>query len=244
MNYLLAAILIFSQVILAQTVEHKSLIELKSQIRLEQPDNTTVELLDDYQSLKKSGGLAILYSLLLPGMGELYAGDYSLGKYLTIADGVIWGFLFGFNYYGKWQENNYKSFLNSNGVGNPVGKSEKYFADVGNYLDIDQYNRRQELDRNFNEIYSEDTHYWKWDGQAERREYRSMWKSSENSYNNIRFAAGALILNRVISIINAVRLVSKYNNNLQEELSWDLQFGVDSKPTLPTSLSLNFRAGF
>ena len=34
---------------------------------------------------KKNLGLAILYSLLLPGMGELYTDAYSSGKYFTIA---------------------------------------------------------------------------------------------------------------------------------------------------------------
>ncbi len=39
---------------------------------------------------KKSVGLAAIYSLLLPGMGELYAEGFSSGKYFLIAEGVLW----------------------------------------------------------------------------------------------------------------------------------------------------------
>jgi hypothetical protein len=68
-----------------------------------------------------------------------------------------------------------------------------------------------------------------------------MWKSSETAYNNLRFIAGALILNRVISMINAVRIVAKHNNNLKEELGWELSFGIRNEITLPPSYTLNFR---
>ena len=194
---------------------------------------------------KKKAGLAIIYSTLLPGMGELYAGDYSLGQYLTIADGVFWSALFGFNIYGNRMEDNYKSFAASVGSANVGGKDEKYFADLGNYLDIDQYNRRQKLDRNFPELYDDEAKfYWKWDSQSERKEYRRMWKSSENAYNNIRFAAGALILNRIASIINAVRLVSKHNKKVEEELTWQLSFGLQKKELMPTQLMMNFQTSF
>jgi hypothetical protein len=36
---------------------------------------------------KKSAGLAALYSLVLPGMGELYAEGFSSGKYFLLAEG-------------------------------------------------------------------------------------------------------------------------------------------------------------
>lgn len=228
--------------IFAQDNLPKTIAELKTRVMIESP-----KLQNDYQLIhsvpeKKSPGLAIIYSFLLPGMGELYAGDYSTGQYFTIADGVLWGFLFGFNTYGNWQENNYKSFLRSEGGGNPIGKDEDFFANVGLYVDIDQYNRRQELDRNFNAIYDEEKYYWKWDSQNQRREYRSMWLSSENAYNNLRFAAGALLLNRVVSIINAVRLVSAHNRELTEKPGLEISFGVDNSPDFQSRMNIYFRS--
>jgi hypothetical protein len=235
--YIPLIILISSQ-LFAQN--NPSLGELKA--GLIQPAADEIQLQTSMQ--KKKAGIAILYSILLPGMGELYAGDYSLGKYFTIADGVIWGALFGFDIYGSRMENNYKSFAQSAGGANIEGKDDKYFADLGNYIDIEQYNRIKSLERNFIEVYDEKSDYWNWANQSERREYRKMWKSSETAYNNIRFAAGALILNRIASAINAVRLVSKHNKKLQEELGWNVSFGIDKQQLLPTQLVMRFQTSF
>jgi hypothetical protein len=236
----IALLFLIPSLIIAQNNETRSLLELKSSATLMPVENQDFDM-DEYKSRKKSVALAILYSALLPGMGELYAGDYSFGKYLTIADGVLWGTYIGVNSYAGSMEDNYKSYATSLGSANVAEKDDKYFADIGNYLDIDQYNRRQELDRNFIEVYDETTHYWKWADQAQRSEYRGMWKSSETAYNNLRFVAGALILNRVISIVNAVRVVSRHNNNLKEELSWNLGFGISNDLNLPPGYTLQFR---
>ncbi len=194
---------------------------------------------------KKKTGLAILYSLLLPGMGELYAGDYSTGKYFTIAEGAFVSALVGFNVYGKWQENNYKEFAASFGSANINGKDDKYFADLANYLNIDQYNKIKELDRKFDETYDPNTHYWKWKDQTQRKEYRTMWLASERAYNNIQFAVGAMILNRVASAINAVRLVVRHNKNLEsKDLSWNIYFGTKAITPASTSLTVNFVSTF
>ncbi|MFH1196414.1 MAG: hypothetical protein V1720_11970 [bacterium] len=228
--------------IFSQTQTEKSVIELKQEIIPSQINQNNVFFED--AKPKKSAGIAILYSLLLPGMGELYAGDYSTGMYLTIADGVFWSTLAGLNIYGNWQMDNYKSFAASNGNVNLEGKDEDYFATITDYISIDEYNEYQSLHRNYEEMLDREKYYWEWDNVTERREYRNMWSSSEQAYNNIRFAAGALLLNRVISAINAVRLVSKYNKNLAEEVSWNVNFGVDAQPTLPAQFTFNFVTKF
>ncbi len=231
----LLPLLIFSQ------TPTKSIVELKQQISTEVDQDNLVQ----FQSVpeKKKAGLAIIYSLILPGMGELYADRYDSGIYFTIADAVFWGGVAGLNIYGNWKEDSYRSFAESNGDVNLSGKDEKYFADIGNYVDIDQYNEVQELSRNFTAVYDEETHYWSWKDNAQRSEYRGMWTSSENAYNNVRFAVGALILNRVVSAINAVRMVSAYNNKI-DEMTWNVSVGMTNHPTLPSSINLNFTTSF
>lgn len=193
---------------------------------------------------KKSPALAILYSVLLPGMGELYAGSYEKGYYFTIADGVLWGLFTGFTLYGNWKEDNYKSFAQSNGGVNNDGKDEEYYANIGVYLSIDDFNTAQELNRDFNQVYNTTTHYWNWNSESERKEYRNMWSSSEGAFNNVRFAVGALILNRIVSAINAVRLVSAHNKNLTEQMGWNVSFSVENIVTLPASFNINFIKSF
>jgi len=62
--------------------------------------------------------------------------------------------------------------------------------------------------------------------------------------NNLRFVVGGLILNRVISAINAVRLVAAYNKSQTTDLSWNVSVSVSNPETLPSSLLFNFQTEF
>jgi hypothetical protein len=222
--------------------QQNQLLELKSNLDLKVSNDEI--LVQDQSFKKKSPGLAILYSILLPGMGELYAGDYSTGKYFTIADGVFWGVLTGMTIYGDNKQDDYRDFASVNGGVSVSGKDEDYFANIGSYENIDLYNREQNLNRNFEEVYDENTHYWYWNDDDQRSEYRDLWRSSENAKNNVRFAAGALVLNRIVSAIFAVRAVSAHNKKISNNVSWNLNFGVEQKPTLPSAFVMNFSHHF
>jgi len=200
---------------------------------------------DTFSRGKKSAGLAMLYSFILPGMGELYAGNYNSGKYFTIADGALWVALAGMNAYGTNQRNNYIAFSKAFADVTANGKSDQFFADIGGYNSVEDFNTRQLLDRNFEGTYSTVTHYWKWRSAEKRKEYKSTWTSSESAFNNIKFVAGALVLNRVISMINAIRIVSAYNKSLNPETAWNVSFGLDKfRETMPTSLTVNLSTSF
>ncbi|MBA4407307.1 hypothetical protein C0389_08540 [bacterium] len=254
MKNIISLVVLMSSVLIAQTSESKSLIELKqlsavsykkSESYIEYPStinhHPVLSIRNQVSSTqKKNPALAILYSMLIPGMGELYANSYESGKYFTIADGVLWSVFTGFTIYGTQQDSNYKSFAESRAGVKVDGKDADYFANVGAYLSLDDYNTSMELNRRFESTYKASTHYWKWSGDDQRKEYRSMWTSSESAFTNVRFVVGALILNRVISAINAVRLVSAYNKNLAQEMSWSISVGVESYSTLPSSITFNF----
>ena len=229
-------------ILFSQGMQSSSLENLRYQFNQNISIDENIEL--QYKQQKKKTGLAIIYSALLPGMGELYAGGYSSGKYFTIADGILWGGLIGVTAYANNQEDNYRSFAETHGDVDLNGKDAKYFANIGNYLDIYQYNRRQELDRNFEDIYEAETHYWKWSGQEQRSEYRDMWKSSETANNSTRFIVGALILNRIASVINAIRLVNSHNKNLKKDLGWEVSFNYSNTISRPNNLSMNFVTSF
>lgn len=235
-------LLVLPSLIFAQSNSNTSLLSLKNQIDLNSSYYPHPQIFNEVAE-KKKPGLAIIYSLILPGMGEMYADGYDSGMYFTIAEGVLWGTLTGFNIYANQQKDNYKAFAAASGGVSLEGKDDVFFATIGEYLDIDQFNRDMELNRDFGEVYSTDTHYWKWDDNTERREYRNMWTSSENAFNNIRFIVGAMILNRLISAINAVRLVVAYNKNLEKEVSWNVSMNIINHYN-ETGLSLNLKSTF
>ena len=193
---------------------------------------------------KKSAGLAIVYSLLLPGMGELYADAYDSGVYFTIADGVLWGTYIGMNVYGNWQKDRYISYAQTNADITTENKDADYYATISEYLSIDQYNDQKAFERNFDEMYNTEQYFWKWNTSEERKTYRDMWVSSEQTLNDVRFVVWGLLLNRVVSAINAVRLVSRYNNNLNQEVGWNVSLGVQNLPDNSASYNLNFITSF
>lgn len=231
----------------SQTDSHQSFYEfkqnLKSEILIEYQYSQLNFEYDDKTSEKKKTGLAILYSLLLPGMGELYAESYNSGIYFTIAEGVLWGAYIGMNTYGNWQKDRYESYAVTKAGINPEGKDKDYYSRIGVYSNIEQYNDEKALERNYNEMYDPVFYFWKWNSTEDRKAYRDMWLSSEQTFNDMRFVVGAMILNRLASAINAVRLVSRYNKQLEEQ-SWNVSFGFVNQPNLPTSLSLNFQTSF
>jgi hypothetical protein len=239
-------IILFNAFAFSQSVENGSVLRLENDFKnsillSELSQDQHIQLINQN---KKNPALAILYSLLLPGMGELYAESYSTGKYFTIAEGVLWGVYIGMNTYGEWQKDRYKSYASSRGGVNINGKDEDYFAVIGEYISIDEYNDTKALEREFDAMYDSEKYFWKWQSNEERKSYRSMWVSSEQTFNDMRFVVGALILNRIASAINAVRLVSAYNNKLEDDLSWNVYFSLSNNQNLPTSMNVNFRTAF
>jgi hypothetical protein len=191
---------------------------------------------------KKSVMLAITYSILLPGMGELYAGNYSSGKFFTIAEGVFWGTYVGINTYSNWQKDRYHSFAVSNGGVNVAGKDDGYFANIGIYTDVNEYNDYMSKSGEFDKMYNTQQNYWKWTG-TDRKTYRAMWTAGEQSHNNLRFVVGALVLNRIASAINAARIAAAYNKKASQELGWNISAGMSSIASLPPGVILNFQYG-
>ena len=241
-------LLLISTPLFSQSINTSKILDLRNEVSNTFKNQQKFSSLNSFQNNdKKNAGLAIIYSLLLPGMGELYAGSYSSGKYFTIAEGALWATYIGFNAYGNWQRDNYKSFAASNASVNNNGKNSDYYANIGLYLSINEYNDTQAFDRNFTAMYNPQQYYWNWTNQ-DRKRYRSMWLSSENAFNNLRFVVGAMILNRIMSAINAVRLVSKYNKSVDDSASkgmnWNLSVGVLNQSNIPNGLTVNLQTQF
>lgn len=241
MKNIILLIILFSSIFNAQTINDLKYQTIKTPNVNINSKNYPFEI---ESRAKKNVGLAIIYSLLLPGMGELYSGNYESGKYFTIADGVLWGTYAGFNIYGNNKKENYIAYAKANAGINLEGKESDFIANVGIYISSSEYNRIQELNRNFDKTYNQPNQQWNWQSNDFRKEFRDLWSSSESAFNNLRFIAGALVLNRIISAINAVRLVSAYNKNLSKDLSWNIYFKVENQPILPQTISFNFITKF
>ncbi|MEJ5263569.1 MAG: DUF5683 domain-containing protein [Ignavibacterium sp.] len=247
LNSLVFFFLSITTISFGQENSYSSLYELKVKLNKENSfinELTSENIFPSESKAKKNPGLAIIYSLLLPGMGELYAENYSSGKYFTIAEGALWATFIGMNVYGNWQENRYKTYAQTYAGINPEGKDEDFYATIGLYTSIETYNNEKALERRYDEMLSEQKFFWKWNSTEERKTYRSMWTSSEQTFNDIRFVVGAMLVNRLISAINAVRLVSNYNSELGKEVSWKVSLGLDRTILNEEVYKINFQTSF
>lgn len=192
---------------------------------------------------EKSKTLAFLLSLAVPGLGEYYLNRFDIGKYFLIAEGGLWLSLYGFDYYGRFQRNNYINYAVVNGSVNSTGKDEMYWSIIGSYMNIYDYNNEKLLNRQFSAVYNENTHYWFWNSNEERRKYRNTWLSSEKAFNNKQFPISLIIINHIASAINAAIVAKDYNENLNKNsIRFYPQFGFDQfyNPQIKISLQKSF----
>lgn len=166
---------------------------------------------------RKSIGLAALYSLLLPGMGELYVGNYDMGKYFTIADGALWVGLAGVNLHANSLQDDARRYAAEHAGTSFDGKSDQYFVDISNFNTIYQFNEQVLRDRNPQKLYDPTTaDYWSWDSEANRNLYREQRVAADKMFNNTRFVVAAIAVNHVVSAINAARLAFSHNRSVDQ----------------------------
>ncbi|MFN0158172.1 MAG: hypothetical protein ACKVRP_08900 [Bacteroidota bacterium] len=208
------------------------------------PENSLAQ--EQLQRKKKAVGLAAIYSLLLPGMGEIYADGFSSGKYFMAAEAGLWLTFTAFEIHGNSLRDDARAFAASRAGIDASGKDDQFFVDIGNFLDIHEYNEKQLRDRENEKLYDPNAGYaWRWDSDASRAQYRGQRIDSETMYNNKKFVVAAVIINHVASAINAARSAISYNKSIDEEIG-QLQIKADVLGGLahPHGIMLTVTKGF
>lgn len=189
---------------------------------------------------KKSPAVAVLYSLLLPGLGEWYAGRSDVGKYSLISEAGLWLTYYSLQRYGSWIRDDARQFAAVHAQAQITGKNNQFFVDLGNFNDTYEYNDKKLIDRTPDRLYDvEKGFYWQWDTDENRKAYRALRVSSEKVFNNSQFVIGAVIVNHIISAVNAARLARNHNADLESELSlWRMESSLIGVGTIPDGIQL------
>ncbi len=173
---------------------------------------------------RKSVGLAALYSLAVPGLGELYAGGFSSGKYFLGAEGLLWLTYAVFDIRANALQDDGRAFASAHAGVLATGKSDQFYVDVGNFLTLADYNAKKMRDRTPDLVYDPAAGYnWSWDTDANRMAFRDQRVRADNVFNNRKFVIGAILANHIASAINAARLAISHNKELAGILG-DLRF--------------------
>ena len=200
---------------------------------------------DEMTAGRKSTGLAAIYSLLIPGMGELYAGGFESGKYFLVAEGALWLTYAAFEIYGDQIRDDARAFARSHAGVIVSGKNDQYFVDIGNFINTDAFNRQALRDHDVDRLYNDPAYQWSWDSDLSRSTFRQQRIASDNMYNNRKFVVAAILINHVGSAINAVRAAISHNKSLSDafdgvDLHADVMGGLSHPHGITLTLTKTF----
>ncbi|HET9232540.1 MAG TPA: hypothetical protein VFP10_00175 [Candidatus Eisenbacteria bacterium] len=185
--------------------------------------------------------LAILYSLLLPGLGEYALGHHDRAKVFFVAEGAIWTSYAVFQIQGSHRKDLYKEFADVNAGVSPRDDDD-FYRTIGNYIASDgpfsaNEQVRREARANYpdsradQEEYFEENAYtgndaWAWESEAALEAYQDMRDASESAYHKSEFSLGLAIANRLISVVDTGILAAKKRKQeaaQQSGLRWNIE---------------------
>ena len=170
---------------------------------------------------------AFLLSFILPGVGEYYAGSKRLTKIFLSSEIILWTAYFSFRTYGNWKKDDYIQLAVSHAGVNASGKDHQYFVNIENFDHIRAYNEVKLRQRQFDELYPENGYYsWQWDSETSRLTFERLRIASDTAYHRSLFVIGGILVNHIISGIDALRLAKKS----RQESENPLRIGVAGLP--------------
>jgi TM2 domain-containing membrane protein YozV len=181
---------------------------------------------NNYQFERKNPGLAVLFSLVIPGTGEWYAGNISTGKYFLGSELTLWLSVYGFYSYGSWLKNDAKSFARVQAGVDWSDKDDQFFVNVGNFISREEYNEKKMRDRDIRALYTDASYEWTWETDEMRREFRELRVRSDKMFNAIKFVGVAIVANHIASAVIAGYSARQYNENLKNAANARWSFGI------------------
>ena len=181
--------------------------------------------------------LTVLKSLVLPGWGEHSIGKHNRGYMFNSAELTGWLAYAAFTLYGNQSKNDMKAYASDHAGVNISGKNNQYWTDIGNYMDIHSYNDQKTRYRQIDYIYTDDDKFWAWDSKESKKNFDDMRLSSRIAKRNASMVLSALVLNRLLSVIDIATLTK---NKIENPYSDDLEtYIIPEKDRL--TMSINYR---
>jgi hypothetical protein len=193
---------------------------------------------------EKSVLVAVVASLILPGMGEWYAGSFESGKYHLIAEGGLWLAYTGFRTHANWIQQDAQTFAGQHAGANFDNKDDQYAVNIGNFLSTEEYNQAKLRDRQDDLVYVADPYQWQWDTDASRAQFKNLRIRSGEIRNNSKFIIGAIVINHLLSAFSAGKKAAAYNRSLSMGENIELQTYAINHGAYPDGVGLSITAKF
>ena len=165
-----------------------------------------------------SPGKAVLYSLLLPGLGDYKLGNHGRAAVFFAVEGAIWVSYAVFETQGSSREDEYQELAVRFAGVTRTGHSDDFYATIRDYDDSDEYEAdvkddgrfdlgqvltSAQLEQYFIENRVTDYEPWRWDSLERRLQYSELRSSSKTSYRRADYMFAAAAANRLVSAIFA-----------------------------------------
>lgn len=163
----------------------------------------------------------VLMSLVLPGSGEWAMGRKTLGKVFIGVDALFWIGYFSSKHYVNILQSDMEAYAALHAGVNSAGKDGQYWIDVASYPSIYRFNEAKLRERDLAATYPEGAGYdWIWDSEENRVEYAEKRFDRLDWKRRTDVLIGALILNRLVSAVDVIRLIKKSNSANPERQSY------------------------
>jgi len=174
---------------------------------------------------------AILYSLVLPGWGDYYAGHTYRARYFFIAEAAAWGSFAVFRIQAHRDEQRYKDFAVQFAGVTRTNHSDDFYVEVREWDSSDEYEAyikavgridlepdvsADALDRYYTDNRVSDFEPWRWESFDRRLQYAELRSASKNAYRRSHFSLAAAAVNRVVSAVLAYQAVRSERGELSE----------------------------
>ena len=177
----------------------------------------------------KSPWAAVGLSLLLPGAGHVYADAPGRAKVFLGAEVAIWSLALIFHQRDVWKSEDAVNYAVAHAQLQPEGKDDDFLERLEFYQNRDEYNTAGRIiDPSRPYIPDTPENYWQWDETANRDAYRDMRNSADVAERNRTFALCAALLNRVVSSVDAFRIVHGHNTRAKNQAGLELSLESSS----------------
>ena len=161
-----------------------------------------------YGQIQKESKLdPVIKSLIIPGWGQKSLGKPKRARLFNYIESGILLTLITSSTFSNIEKKNYIAFASKHAAISSSGKDHKYWVDIGNYNSIENYNDEHLRNREMDDLYPDDKKWsWDWDLESNRTIFENKRIRADQLELFATFSIGALVLNHVVSSIDALYL--------------------------------------
>ena len=159
----------------------------------------------------KSPAKAAVLSLVLPGLGEFYAGGRRSARFFLATEGICWTGMATFRVLESYRIDTYRAYAAAHAGIHLENLPESFIKEVGNFDSIYNRNQRERFLAGEHANLRAETpdRIWEWDAKASRIKFQDLRSKATSAEQKAFLFVGGLIFNRFASALNAASIARK-----------------------------------